>query len=235
MLKKKFIMFLVTVLASALLLATLVPPCFSFQEIDLSNRFYLVQSQKVLVITGDNPVPEDLKAAQLVADSLKEKGNSSVEIVSVSQVNKEEIETNNLVLIGGPLSNFWYYRLQSHFSSWLTYYKDKWTFAISGVLIQHLNSGFIDLEVNPYNSNKFVFIVAGMTRNGTLAAGTAFAESDLLANKITIVNFVEGGYKEVMCLPWLDETVRERLQLTLPVMGSLSRTVFVLTNFKLIG
>ena len=132
-----------------------------------------IDERKALLVVPDQPSNGELQAAMDISGGLGNltDGNLLVELVSYSDLSKEMINTENLILVGKPAS------IPIIADLVLPARFENSQFNYSGA---EMDDGLIQEIVSPWNNAKAILVVSGNTDLGLVKSGQAIKSGELL-------------------------------------------------------
>ncbi len=151
----------------------------------LKERFQLLKSAPVMVVVGRQAADSDYECALLVKEYLED-ANITVEIVYDDTISDVDLEYN-LIVVGGPAVNKIASSLNYKISSWFERGVDGWTLYVVGWRLSQPVHGVVDFEGNPFGNTTYVVLLAGVGREGTIAATHIFLKAEGLWGEVAAV------------------------------------------------
>jgi len=151
----------------------------------LKERFQLLKGAPVLVVVGRQAADSDYECALLVRDYLEDM-NITVEIVYDDTVSEVELKYN-LIVIGGPAVNKIASNLNYKISSWFERGIEGWILYVVGWRLSQPSHGVVNFEENPFGNSTYVVLLAGVGREGTIAATHIFLKAEGLWGEVAAV------------------------------------------------
>ena len=183
------------------IILTLVLPLIDTVEAGglLPRRFELLMNTSVVVVVGGDAPQADLLQAQYVSRFLSDIFGREIPVISDYEADLELLKNNSVIVVGGPVYNHVARLLGLNLSCWFERSGDGWVMYVSGWKFSKPGYGFVDFEKNFFDANGSTYIVwlAGIDRNGTVAAVNVFLKANLKRGDVAAVR-LKGNYAVVV-------------------------------------
>ena len=175
----------------------------------LAKRFELLKSAPVIVVVGKN-ADFDKTIANDIVIWLESKGISA-SLKYDDEIDLSALNGSHIIVVGGPLSNSLAASACSLLSSWFEIVNDSIILFAAGFKFKGKGMGVVNMEkVLNVDCGGILVLIAGIDRNGTLAAAKAFMFSLSMWGEVAVVKAWRDSYKLISCYEALSPAEKEK-------------------------